>query len=252
MTSTITTAHAQAFEEHGYFVVEPALDAGTLALLQREADLGIEQEEESLRRGGQQFVPVSVLGDRYVISGRSEKSGELRRFLLGELMADICRAAIGPDAFLFSETFVCKMPRNQRGWIWHQDSSYLAHAGMGHYPPNLSVWVALDRMTEENGTLRLIPWSTSGIREVVPHDFSKPWDSDEVVSFGQHEEVTLPVEAGSIVVMSGVIPHASSPNRTGKVRRACLVQYSSVRIEKDGRPHQLAVPLLRGGLHCAE
>jgi ectoine hydroxylase-related dioxygenase (phytanoyl-CoA dioxygenase family) len=246
----VTAAHAESYREHGYFVLDRAVDEATLAVLRHEADLGIEEEAESLRRGDARFVPVSTLDDRYVVNGRSRKTVAIRELLLGELMADICRASIGPEAYLFSETFVCKMPKNRTGWIWHQDSSYLASVGLGHYPPNLSVWIAIDRMTLENGTLRLVPWSLTGIREVVPHDLAnKPWDSDDVVNFGQHPETVFPVEAGSIVVFSGVIPHASAPNASDTVRRAYLVQYSSCPIEKDGRPVQLAVPLLLGGVH---
>lgn len=246
----VTATHAESFREHGYFVLDRVVDDATLEVLRREADRGIEEEAAALRRDDPRFVPVSSLDDRYVISGRAAKAPAIRALLLGELMADICRSTIGPDAFLFSETFVCKMPHNRTGWIWHQDSSYLASIGLGHYPPNLSVWVAIDRMTTDNGTLRLMPWSVTGLRAVVHHDLAnKRWDSDDVVNFGQHPETVLPVDAGSVVVMSGVIPHASAPNGTDHVRRAYLVQYSSCPIEKDGRPHQLAIPLLRDGVH---
>ncbi len=250
--SLVTPAHAESYREHGYLVLDRVIDAATLALLRAEADRGVEEEAAALRRADPRFVPVSTLDDRYVVSGRSAKVPALRRLLLGELMAEICRATIGPDAFLFAETFVCKMPRNRTGWIWHQDSSYLASVGLGHYPPNLSVWIAIDRMTVENGTLRVLPWSVTGIHHVVPHDLEKPWDSDEVVSFGAYPETVLPVEAGSVVAMSGVVPHASAPNATDQPRRAHLVQYSSQRIVKDGRPYQLAIPLLLGGVRQVE
>jgi ectoine hydroxylase-related dioxygenase (phytanoyl-CoA dioxygenase family) len=245
----VTPAHAESYRQHGYFVLDGVLDAPTLALLRGEADRAIEEEAAALRRADPRFVPVSSLDDRYVVSGSATKVPALRGLLLGELMAEICRAALGPDAFLFSETFVCKMPKSRTGWIWHQDSSYLASVGLGHYPPNVSVWIAIDRATPQNGMLRLLPWSVTGIHHVVPHDLSKPWDSDEVVSFGAHPETPVPVEAGSIVVSSGLIPHASAPNATDETRRAYLVQYSSQRIEKDGRPYQLAIPLLAGGVH---
>jgi ectoine hydroxylase-related dioxygenase (phytanoyl-CoA dioxygenase family) len=245
----VTPAQAESYREHGYLVLDRVIDAPTLELLRAEADIAIEEEAAALRRADPRFVPVSSLDDRYVVSGRATKEPALRRLLLGNLMADLCRATIGPDAFLFSETFVCKMPHNRTGWIWHQDSSYLASVGLGHYPPNLSVWIAIDRATPDNGMLRILPWSTTGIRHVVPHDLDKPWDSDEVVSFGAHPETPLPVDAGSIVALSGLIPHASAPNATDETRRAYLVQYSSQRIEKDGRPHQLAIPLLVGGVH---
>jgi ectoine hydroxylase-related dioxygenase (phytanoyl-CoA dioxygenase family) len=245
----VTPAHSDAYREHGYVVIPRALDEASVFALQREADLAIAEEAAALRRAEKRFVPVSTLDDRYVVSGRGVKTPALRALLLGELMAELCRATLGPDAYLFSETFVCKMPNNRTGWIWHQDSSYLAGVGLGHYPPNLSVWIAIDRMTSENGTLRVMPWSATGIRQVVPHDLDKPWDSDEVVNFGKQPEVVVPVEAGSIVAFSGLIPHASDPNRTAALRRAYLIQYSAQPISKDGRAYQLAEPLVVGGVH---
>ena len=239
-------AQAEAFVRDGYFVLERAVDAPTLDLLRAEADLGIADEAARIRSGDPGFVPVSVLHDRYVVTGRARQSAGLRRFLVSELTAAICRATVGADAWLFSETFVCKEPRNRRGWVWHQDSAYLVHAGFRDHPPNLSAWIAIDRMTEDNGTLQLLPWSVTGIRSVVDHDLDRPWDS-EVASFGAHEPVTLPIEAGGIVVFSGLVPHASPPNRTDERRRAYLLQFSSRPVERDGRPFQLAVPVLRAG-----
>lgn len=239
------------YAEEGYFVVERALDAALLERLRHEADVAMEEERGRLLRGEELYVPVSELDDRYVISGFVRRSEAVRELVFGPLAAAICRAALGPDAFLYSETFVCMAPHNQRGWIWHQDSSYLDYVGCGHYPPNLGVWVALDDATEERGALRVLPFSMLDVREVVPHDLTKPWTSDEVVDFGRTDGVLLPVPAGSIVVTSGALPHASNPNRTDQPRRAYLIQYSRQPVVKEGKPVQMAVPFVRGGVRRA-
>ena len=169
---------ARTFAREGYFIVERALEPDLLDGLRRDADTAIAEERESLQRGEERYVPVSQLDDRYVISGFVRRSEFVRRFVFGELAASICRAAIGGDAFLYSDTFVCMAPHNEHGWIWHQDSSYLDHVGCGHYPPNLGVWVALDDVTPERGPLRVLPFSQVDARKVVPHDLNKPWDSE--------------------------------------------------------------------------
>lgn len=239
---------AQQFETEGYFVVERAIDGPLLEGLRVDADRAIAEERGRLERGEPLHVPVSALDDRYVISGFVRRSESVRRLVFGELMAAVCRTALGDDAYLYSETFVCKAPNNEHGWIWHQDSSYLDYVGCGHYPPNLGVWVALDDVDAENGALRVLPFSVLNVRRVVPHDLTKPWTSPEVVDFGRHQgDVLLPVPAGSIIVTSGALPHASDPNRTDRPRRAYLIQYSRQPVVKDGRPVQLAIPLLRNG-----
>jgi ectoine hydroxylase-related dioxygenase (phytanoyl-CoA dioxygenase family) len=207
------------------------------------------EERDRLVRGEERYVPVSEVDDRYVITGFVRRSEYARRLVFGELAAAICRAALGDEAYLYSETFVCMAPRNVHGWIWHQDSSYLDYVGCGHYPPNLGVWVALDDATEESGALIVLPFSVLDVRKVIPHDLTKPWDSDEVVDFGRSDGVLLPVKAGSIIVTSGALPHASNPNRTDGPRRAYLIQYSEQPVLKDGKTVQMAVPLLRHGAH---
>ena len=240
---------ARQFDEEGYFVVERAIAPPLLDGLRADADRAVVEERARLERGEPLHVPVSRLDDRYVISGFVRRSDVVRQLVFGELMAAVCRAALGEDAYLYSETFVCKAPNNEHGWIWHQDSSYLDYVGCGHYPPNLGVWVALDDVDAENGALRVLPFSVLNVRRVVPHDLTKPWTSPEVVDFGAHDgSVLLPVPAGSIIVTSGALPHASDPNRTPRPRRAYLLQYSRQPVLKDGRPVQLAVPFLRDGV----
>lgn len=248
MTVPLHEDWARTFAREGYLVIERALDADLLEGLRRDADAAMAEERQRLVRGEERYVPVSAVDDRYVITGFVRRSDAVRRFVFGDLAAAICRAAIGDEAYLYSETFVCMAPHNEHGWIWHQDSSYLAHVGCGHYPPNLGVWVALDDVTPERGPLRVLPFSQRDMRKVIPHDLDKPWDSDEVVDFGNPEGVLITVPAGSVVVTDGALPHASDRNRTDSPRRAYLIQYSRQPVVKDGKPVQMAVPFLQGGV----
>jgi ectoine hydroxylase-related dioxygenase (phytanoyl-CoA dioxygenase family) len=244
----LNTLWAQSFADEGYFIVERALEQTLLEGLRSDADLAIAEERGRLARGEERYVPVSQLDDRYVITGFVRRSNFVRQLVFSELAASICRAALGDEVFLYSETFVCMAPHNEHGWIWHQDSSYLDFVGCGHYPPNLGVWVALDDATAESGALSVLPFSVLDVRKVIPHDLTKPWTSDDVVDFGRRDGILLPVPAGSIVVTSGALPHASGTNRTDRPRRAYLIQYSRQPVLKDGKPVQMAVPFLRGGV----
>src|SRR5262249_55631891 len=142
-------------------------DGELLDGLRKDADLAVAEERGRLERGEELYVPVSQLDDRYVITGFVRRSRFVRQLVFSDLMASICRATLGNDAFLYSDTFVCKAPHNQHGWIWHQDCSFLDYVGCGHSPPNLSVWVALDDMTSQNGALRVLPFSVLDVRKVI-------------------------------------------------------------------------------------
>lgn len=248
MSTAMHDEWARTFAREGYLVIERALEPSLLDGLRRDADTAMAEERQRLVRGEERYVPVSQVDDSYVITGFVRRSESVRQLVFGELAASICRAAIGGDAFLYSETFICMAPHNQHGWIWHQDSSYLDYVGCGHYPPNLGVWVALDDVTPERGPLRVLPFSQVDARKVVKHDLDKPWTSDEVVDFGNPEGVLITVPAGSIVVTDGALPHASDTNRTDSPRRAYLIQYSRQPVLKDGKPVQMAVPFLQGGV----
>lgn len=246
--ATPSAEWAAQFRREGFFVVERGIAGPLLEGLRRDADLAMAEERGRLERGEELYVPVSRLDDRYVISGFVRRSPVVRALVFGDLMASLCRVTLGDDAFFYSETFVCKAPYNEHGWIWHQDSSYLDYVGCGHYPPNLSVWLALDEMTELNGALRVLPFSALDVRTVIPHNFTKPWTSDDIVDFGRRDGLRLFVPAGSMVVMDGALPHASDTNRTSQPCRAYLVQYSRQPVLKDDKPVQWAVPFLQAGV----
>ena len=67
-------------------------------------------------------------------------------------MADVCRATIGETAFLFYDQYVAKCAEQGIKFSWHQDGGYL---GFPH-APYVTVWAAVDDMTEENGTATVI------------------------------------------------------------------------------------------------
>lgn len=247
MRSALTDDHVRRFGEDGFFVLEAALDAVRLGMLQHEADLAIEAEEERIRNNASDVEHITELGRRYFVIHRSRTRMDLRAFLFSPLMTDVCARLVGPDAYLFTELFVCKRPGPGTSFGWHQDHGYVDYFGFGDHAPNVSVWVALDDMSERNGTLRVLPFSRGGTRVTAKHR-PLPGGTDIVADFEGGEGELLEMPAGSIVVMSGNLPHASGPNVTRATRRAYLFQYSKAPVLIDGtKPAQMAVPVLRGG-----
>ena len=58
----------------------------------------------------------------------------------------------------------------------------------------------------------------------------------------------LIVPAGSIVAFDSYVFHRSGPNKTNRMRRIYLPQYSSAVIRRpDGKPWAMATPFLHGG-----
>ena len=147
-------------------------------------------------------------------------------FVFGTLMQDICRRVLGPEAIYFLDQFVVKAAQKGMKFSWHQDSGYV---GIDH-PPYLTCWTALDDMTEENGTVFILPYDHIGIRSRVRH-LQEEGSNDMVGYFGDDPGIPVIVPAGSIAIFSSVCFHRSTPNTTDKMRRVMLTQYCQAPIK---------------------
>ena len=80
-------------------------------------------------------------------------------------MAQIARAALGETVYLFNEQYVVKAAERGMTFAWHQDGGFIDYL----HQPYLTCWIALDDVSEANGTVYLLPYSRSGGRDVVEH-----------------------------------------------------------------------------------
>ena len=241
----LTPDKLDAFAREGYFVLEGVLPPDLLAALRAEADHALVWHEGEM--AAQKTVDrLNYVGEHYFIPGRSRERTALADYLRGDLMAELARALVGPEAYLFIELFILKLPHNRVPFGWHQDHGYIDAYGYGHYAPNLSVWAALDDMTAENGALEVLPFTERRFDAVPPHHQDE--HGNFVADFGSPSGTVLPMPAGSLIVQSGLLPHRSGLNGSSAVRRAYLCQFSPRPVvDERGRPIQMAVPLLRNG-----
>lgn len=239
----ITESQKQQYRDEGYFVLEGVIPQRHLDLLRAECDHFVDSANEEMDRAGAGVLGLNHRNSRYFISMRFRESAVLRRFLFGALMADICRATLGGEAYLFYEQYVVKCAVGMR-FSWHQDSGYVGH----DHRPYLSCWCALDDMTEENGTVYLLPYSRAGTRERREH-VREPGSNDLVGYHGGDPGIAVIVPAGSVAVFSSTTFHRSGANTTHGIRRVYLAQYSAEPILKaDGSGiWGAAEPFLRGG-----
>lgn len=240
----ITEAHRQQYRDEGFFIVENAIGDAHLQILRDSCDRLIELMHEEMDRLGTDHVHISHRGKRYHIAKKYDQVPDLSEYVFGELMSDVCRATIGDDAFLFYDQYVVKAAEQGIKFSWHQDSGYL---GFSHRP-YVTVWAAVDDMSEENGTAYVLPFSTVGIRSLVEHIRDKE-TGDKVGYFGKEPGIPAVVPAGSLVVFSSLSFHRSGSNTTDKMRRAYVTQYSPEPIYHPDSTEEmhLAVPFLEYG-----
>jgi ectoine hydroxylase-related dioxygenase (phytanoyl-CoA dioxygenase family) len=80
----------------------------------------------------------------------------LLEFLLSDEVLDLVEPIIGPNILLWSSHFICKDPYKGRATPWHEDSAYWK-GRVDRYSQIVTVWLAIDKSTKENGCLRVIP-----------------------------------------------------------------------------------------------
>jgi len=138
---------------------------------------------------------------------------------------DMVEQLIGPDIVLWGCHVFCKPAGDGHETPWHQD---------GHYWPirplaNVTVWVALDASTTENGCLRVIPKSHQA-KITHPHLLEDRVDlvlsqrtSDD--AFDVREAVDLELQPGQMSMHDVHMIHGANVNHSTKRRAGVALRY---------------------------
>ena len=226
----ITTEHARRFADDGF---HPRQRRGRL----------VDARDREMDRHGVDTLDLDHRGRRYFVHAYGA-SPEVRRFLFSDLMTEIARTALGDTVYLFNEQYVVKAAERGMRFGWHQDSGFVGYP----HAPYLTCWIALDDVSEANGTVYLLPYERAGTRDVVEHVRDEQ-TNDMIGYFGDDDGDPVVVAAGSIACFSSTVFHRSGPNTTERTRRVYVAQYSAEPLLNEERsgPRHLAEPLLIEG-----
>jgi phytanoyl-CoA hydroxylase len=114
--------------------------------------------------------------------------------------------------------YIFKQPRIGGEVVCHQDAAFL------HTEPLsvLGLWFALEDATVENGCMYALP---GGHRGPLRTRFLRTGDSTRTVTLDPTPlpaQGLVPLEApeGTLIVLHGLLPHLSGPNRSARSRHA--------------------------------
>lgn len=174
---------------------------------------------------------------------------ELFEWLFAEEVLDLVEPIVGPDIALWSSHFICKPPGTGRAVPWHEDSAYWK--GMLEPQEVVTVWLALDDSTRENGCMRVIPGSHShGFSEYEPVD-RQQYVFGAQIKTGQFDEtkaVDLEIRAGECHLHHAKLIHGSNANTSSRRRCGYTMRYMSTRVKfhQDRVPWKHQIYLARG------
>ncbi len=224
MTQAVRVSDEQKkqYQDEGFFILERVIPQQHLRLLREECQRFVDEANTEMDRLGTDVLGISHRNKRYFVAWASRRSPQLREFLFSDLTAEICRATVGDEAYLYWEQYVVKAAEKGMKFSWHQDSAFGQIAPHRSY---VSLWCALDDMSDANGTTYILPYSRAGSRDIAPH-VKEEGTNDLIGYHGDDPGDIVVVPAGSLAVFSSVTLHRSGVNTTDRMRRVFLAQYS--------------------------
>ncbi|NQU39798.1 MAG: phytanoyl-CoA dioxygenase family protein [Lentisphaerae bacterium] len=237
------------YNDEGYMILEGVIPAGLLTILREECSYFMGYCDAEMDARQVEKEGLNYRRNRYFIGNRYHTSPRLWRFIYSNLMAEVSRAALGPNVQLFNEQWVVKAAEKGGAFSWHQDSGYVKHGdAQTTHRPYLTCWCTLDDVSEANGSVYLLPHSRGGTKDHVADHVRDAGTNDLVGYRGDDPGISITAPAGSIVAFTSYNFHRSGRNTTPHMRRVYLTQYSAEPILKqDGGLWGQAVPFLENG-----
>jgi phytanoyl-CoA hydroxylase len=241
MHPEITAAQHQEFNEQGYTLLRDVFTRAEMDELAGHIERFVERHEKRLReQGGTEGI--SRVGEIAFTAFLAEQDENIRAFVTRPEFVAIATQFLGPDVDLYWNQSVFKGPEGTKEFPWHQDDGYTPVDPS----PYLTLWLAVNDATEENGCISVLPGSHKG--GLVEHQPS-PIGLVCYPSNAPDQGVRVPVPAGSIAAFSSLTFHKSGPNRTNGWRKAYVIQYSKagLRNAKTGELMENRIPVARNG-----
>jgi len=244
----LTPRQIEQYRREGFLVFDELIQPNeVVVLLSHLDDLVLErvpraegirmQVEPAVQRG--EASVASPLERLRKVEGLVEHDEAFARLAADTRILDVMADLVGPDIKLFRDALMMKPPRHGSAKPYHQDSAYWQID-----PPDLvSVWMALDDATLENGCMRVIPGShTWGILE---HKHLQDYQVDEA-ELDTSREVAVPLQSGGCLFFHSLLLHATAPNHSPHPRRSMIISAMSARSRYTGPEPKPHFPLLRG------
>lgn len=208
------------YQHDGYVIARNVLDSGLI----QEARTHIEwllAKHPDLR--GEQLGHTLVQNDPFWV-----------RLISDDRLLNVAEQFIGPNIALFASHYIAKQPFNGQAVLWHQDGSYWPLEPM----QVVTLWLAIDDSTPENGCMRVIPGShVMDIQEVykrtdVGNVLGSSMDSSLV---DESKAFDLVLNAGDVSIHHPNTVHGSNANHSPRWRRGLTIRYipTSTRIVAD-------------------
>lgn len=235
MTMEIEVAgHEQATLEHSNGQSAPScpgrLSAGQVAFYERAGYLLFDQPvlpQEQFERLTAIFEDdLARYGDEDLDTIHFRDS-RLFEFLFSDHVLDLIEPIIGPNIGLWSSHFISKAPRVGKATPWHEDSAYW-NGRISTMANIVTVWLAIDEATPENGCMKVIPGThNNGFSEYEVVDSSKNIFGSQIKAdqFDAGKAVYFSLKPNYCSLHEARIIHGADANTSDKRRCGYTMRY---------------------------
>lgn len=161
-----------------------------------------------------------------------ESSRFLYDICMHPVVLDYVEDLLGPDFYLWGSNFFIKEPRSMSTVGWHQDAYY--------WPldphESLTVWLAFDDSTVENGAMTVVPGSHRA--GLLKHIRVRETDSVLMLEcergqFAEDTAVPVTLKAGEVSIHDDKLVHGSPANPSATRRAGLTIRYSRTNVKCD-------------------
>jgi ectoine hydroxylase-related dioxygenase (phytanoyl-CoA dioxygenase family) len=150
-------------------------------------------------------------------------------FMLHPRVLKVVEEILGPDILLWSSQFFCKPAKTGKAVPWHAD----AHYWRSFIDPVrvVSVYLALDEQTSENGCLRVLPGSHRSGCDFVYQQADRnanPFfpEGVPIETLNGNGLVDIALCAGEFILFDGWLLHGSNANQSDLPRYSFTMRYA--------------------------
>jgi phytanoyl-CoA hydroxylase len=213
-----TREQVDAYRRDGFVLIEGFLDGDELERWRTvTADAVAERQAVAAPVGDayyqRTFAQLQRLADTHA---------EMAKLILDERLGEIVGTLAGVDGLRVWHDQALIKPAYGNPTAWHLDNPFWSFSSRDA----ISIWIALDDATVQNGCLWYLPGTHSSARfELVELGQSFGDLFDDYPEWLELEPVAAPCSAGGAVFHNGLTAHAAGANVTPRPRRAMTCAY---------------------------
>lgn len=217
----LTYEQLKDYTENGYLVLRQVFTAQEAAVWRQECErlLGLEEytDPKNLRVGYRNIEGRAVIEKFDPVQ---DVSPVFRALETDERILSPLRDIYLDEPVLFKDKLIFKLP-GVTGYSMHQDASWWQGFPIEGL---ISVMVAIDGATEENGGLELFPGYHERLRS-TPGEL-RNMNAEEIAEIDLSKGRIVETQPGDVIIFHSFAPHQSGPNTAAVSRRQLYLTYS--------------------------